>query len=128
MPPPKDADIEIAINVQPEDLTAMYDPMQIELAMKNLLDNAYQAMDGGGVLSIEAYKQNDEVVIQISDTGAGIPEKNIDKIFQPLFSTKIRGFGLGLAVTKQYIEVNKGRIEFESENGKGTTFSIYLPV
>ena len=127
VPPPEGRNIELVVDIQPEDITATFDPMQMELAIKNIFDNAYQAMDSGGTLKIVSFIEGDEIVLKISDTGTGIPEEHIEKIFQPLFSTKIRGFGLGLSVSKKYVEANKGRIFFESVEDEGTTFIIYLP-
>jgi signal transduction histidine kinase len=68
------------------------------------------------------------VAITVKDTGIGIPAKNISKLFEPLFSTKITGIGLGLPVSKKLAEANGGRIEVESEVGKGSTFTLILPV
>ena len=85
-------------------------------------------MVGGGVLSINSFKQDEEIIIEISDTGIGISEENIEKAFQPLFTTKINGFGLGLSITKKYVTANKGTITFTSKEGKETTFIISLPI
>jgi signal transduction histidine kinase len=68
------------------------------------------------------------VAISVKDTGTGIAPENLEKLFEPLFSTKINGIGLGLAVSKKMAEVDSGRIEVESEDGKGSTFTLYLPV
>jgi signal transduction histidine kinase len=103
------------------------DPSQIEQILANLVENAYQAMPEGGQLTIAAVRQRDGVVIAISDTGNGISPQNMDRLFEPLFTTKIKGIGLGLAVSKKLIEANHGRIEAHSQLGKGSTFTIYLP-
>ena len=66
--------------------------------------------------------------ISITDQGDGIPEENLDKIFEPLFTTKARGIGLGLALSNRLVEANDGEIEVESEVGKGSTFTIILPI
>ncbi len=68
------------------------------------------------------------VAIAVKDTGPGVTPENMQKLFQPLFTTKLRGIGLGLAVSKKLVEANGGRIEAASQPGKGTTFTIYLPV
>jgi two-component system NtrC family sensor kinase len=68
------------------------------------------------------------VVIAVKDTGTGITPENMKKLFEPLFTTKPKGIGLGLAVSKKLVEANDGRIEVESEPGKGSTFTLWLPI
>jgi signal transduction histidine kinase len=68
------------------------------------------------------------MAIAIADTGVGIPPENMQKLFEPLFTTKPKGIGLGLAVSQKLVEANGGRIEVESEPGKGSSFTVYLPV
>jgi signal transduction histidine kinase len=133
--PQKDG-IALRVQVQP-DLKVQGDPVQLEQVLLNLLINARQAMLGkGGSLSVKASKNEDgsEVRIQVTDSGPGIPEKLLPKIFQPFFTTKgtakpgeSRGTGLGLAICKEIVEHHKGRINVESEVGRGTTFTICLP-
>jgi signal transduction histidine kinase len=67
------------------------------------------------------------VAVSFADTGVGIPEENLEKLFEPLFTTKAKGVGLGLALVKTLVEVNGGSIEVESEVGKGSTFTVRLP-
>ena len=119
----------------PEDLPPVHvDPLQIRQVIENLITNAYQAMPDGGQLSIEpcpSSKSNlEEAVLSlcIRDTGSGIAPENMEKIFEPLFTTKARGIGLGLAVCKRIMEANEGQIQVQSALGKGTTFIVSLPV
>jgi PAS domain S-box-containing protein len=94
----------------------------------NLIQNAVQAMPKGGALKISALCKDNQACISIQDTGEGIPEEAKNKLFTPLFTTKSKGQGFGLAVVKRLIEAQGGKISFESENGKGTTFTIQLPL
>ncbi|MFI5379530.1 MAG: sensor histidine kinase [Tepidisphaerales bacterium] len=133
--PAKDG-IALRVQVQPE-LTVRCDPVQLEQVLLNLLINARQAMLGkGGALTIKATRveSTGEVKIQVIDTGPGIPERIQPRIFEPFFTTKgtarkgeKRGTGLGLHVCKEIIEQHRGRIELQSEVGKGTTFTVFLP-
>jgi signal transduction histidine kinase len=113
----------------PDGLPAIVaDPTHLEQVLTNLVTNAYQAMPEGGTLTISARLENRMVSMGISDTGAGIAPDNMDKLFEPLFTTKPKGIGLGLAVCKNLVEANGGSIDAESETGKGTTFTVMLPV
>jgi PAS domain S-box-containing protein len=82
----------------------------------------------GGTLTISAQQKKELVVIAVKDTGTGITPENLKKLFEPLFTTKAKGIGLGLAVSQKLAEANGGRIEVESEPGKGSTFTLVLPV
>ncbi|TAN44395.1 MAG: response regulator [Nitrospirae bacterium] len=108
------------------------DEGQISQAINNLVINAMHAMPEGGTIRINVENKFSEenapfVVISVSDTGAGIPEQHLNKIFDPYFTTKEKGSGLGLAVTYSIVKKHEGRITVESETGVGTTFNIYLP-
>jgi PAS domain S-box-containing protein len=113
------------------------DPRQIEQVLTNLVINACQAMPQGGALTLRAEGVSEpmsagpepsSVALQVRDTGTGISPENMKKLFEPLFTTKAKGIGLGLAVSKKLIEANGGRIEVQSEPGQGSTFTIFLPI
>jgi len=104
------------------------DPGLLRQAFLNLVLNAIQAMDSGGVLTIRSRLHRDAVEITIADTGAGIGEENRKKLFSPFFTTKKNGTGLGLAITYRIIENHRGTIHVASEPGKGTTFTVQLPI
>ncbi|KKL91342.1 hypothetical protein LCGC14_1895670, partial [marine sediment metagenome] len=111
------------------DLPSVYvDSRQIGQVLHNLVTNAYQAMPEGGKLTISARAEKERVILSIIDTGCGISRENIKKLFEPLFTTKARGIGLGLTVCKNLVETNGGSIEVESKEGKGSTFTLFLPI
>ena len=96
----------------------------------NILVNACQAIKDNGQITIKTDFQNGQIIIQFMDTGVGIPPENLSKIFDPGFTTKGVGVGtgLGLSISYRIIEEHGGKIEVESEIGKGSTFTIILPV
>ena len=97
-------------------------------ALDNVIRNALDAMTAGGVLKIRATRERDKVVIRVSDTGPGIPEDTLRNLFKPLYTTKPKGLGLGLASTKHMVEVQGGTISVETRDGEGATFAIALPL
>lgn len=119
--------IKVTVNITPG-FTIDADPESIKRVFTNIIINAFQAMPEGGTLTIYAEKDDKMTKIYFKDTGVGIPKENIEKIFQPLFTTKAKGTGLGLAVCKRIVEAHNGTIDVESELGKGSTFIIKLPV
>jgi len=104
------------------------DPVHFEQILLNLLNNAYQAMPDGGDLHIRARLQDNSVILIVQDTGVGMYADVLTHIFEPLFTTKARGIGLGLAVTQNLVEANSGRIQVESQEGRGSTFTLFLPL
>jgi signal transduction histidine kinase len=108
-------------------VTVRVDTVQIGQVLYNLLLNAVQAMDGGGVLTVGARTEGDRVLISVADTGPGIPAGFEQKIFDALFTTKARGIGLGLSVSRSHAEANHGRLEVASRPGAGATFTLTLP-
>jgi signal transduction histidine kinase len=130
----KQKKIEVSIQEESELPEIQMSQPNLYLAFMNLLKNACEAMPEGGKLDIKIGKggQNargtsESIVVQISDTGVGMTKEQQKNIFQPFFSTKQRGFGVGLVNVKQIIEGHKGKIKFESKLGKGTTFVVTIP-
>jgi signal transduction histidine kinase len=118
-------------------IITVINPDRIKEALLNIITNANQATDHGTV-TIKTRLEDEEAVIEISDTGCGIKEEDLKNIFNPFFTTKSQGTGLGLAVTRKIIQEHNGRIKVESVCGEsednklkrqgGTTFKIYLPL
>ncbi len=105
------------------------DAEQINRVFTNIITNAVQAMNGReGKLEIDTGEDGDHVWVRFKDNGCGIPPENLEKIYEPLFTTKPKGIGLGLAITRRLVEQNGGKIEVESEVGKGTVFTVKLPL
>jgi two-component system sensor histidine kinase HydH len=109
-----------AINVDPDRMTQVF---------LNLFLNAFAAMDRGGILSVGIARQDERTLrVSVSDTGTGIRKEDLGRVFDPYFTTKPAGTGLGLAIVHRIVEAHGGEIRLESEPGKGTTFTIFLPV
>jgi signal transduction histidine kinase len=106
------------------------DKEEMKKALLNILRNGVEATPSGGRMRIEAKdeKGENEISVKIRDTGPGIPKENISRIFQPYFTTKKKGAGLGLAIAYRIVSDHRGKIEVETQEGKGTTFVIKLPV
>lgn len=119
--------VKIIANLSP--LPAIYGSKdQLEQVFMNLTLNAKAAMESGGTLRISARRDQDEIVLEFADTGSGISAEHLNKIFDPFFSTKPNGTGLGLFVSYGIIQNHHGTIEVHSRVGKGTTFTIRLPI
>lgn len=104
------------------------DVAKMKRAIMNIAQNGVEAMDGEGTLWIKTEVGGGFVRIEITDTGKGIRDEDLKRVFEPFFTTKERGTGLGLAIARNIVEAHNGRIECRTEVGKGTTFSIYLPL
>jgi len=112
-------------------LPAVYvDPDQMERVFVNIIDNAVRAMTSGGSLEIISALDIDYIIVRFTDTGHGVADDHMDKIFEPLFTTreKTGGTGIGLAICKSIVEAHNGSIDVESKDGDGSTFTIKLPV
>ncbi len=103
------------------------DPVQLSRAFQNIILNGIQAMPKGGVLHVSTESSSGPAAVAIRDSGIGISPDHMKKIFEPLFTTKVKGVGLGLSLVKEYVEANQGRIEVQSKVGAGTTFRISFP-
>jgi hypothetical protein len=116
-------DIEIEAGLR----VLLCDPTHVGEAVRNVLDNAVDAVGDEGHIDLRAYRENSEwAVIAVQDTGKGIPEAVKEKIFDSFVSTKERGMGLGLAYVKRVVDACGGRIEIKSAEGRGTTFKLYF--
>jgi PAS domain S-box-containing protein len=126
-PAPAGIAVQVAL---PPDLPPVYvDPRQLGQVLNNLIANAYQAMPRGGQLALTAAPAATGFVsLAVADTGDGIAPENLPKLFEPLFTTKTKGIGLGLTITKMLVEANGGAIEVMSQAGKGSTFTLCLPM
>ena len=109
------------------DPKAFVDVEQIKRAVINLMRNAIQAMPGGGILTVRATTEDEEVIIDVTDTGLGMPEEVHHRLFEPFFTTREQGSGLGLAIVQQAVEKNRGRVQVATEEDHGTTFTLRLP-
>jgi signal transduction histidine kinase/HAMP domain-containing protein len=125
---PAPPSVEVTLKITPGLPPVYADPQHILQVLGNLTVNACQSMTTGGKLTVSASAQDDMIVIAVQDSGEGIPPKNMSKLFEPLFTTKTKGIGLGLGVSRKLAEANGGRIEVQSEPGKGSTFTLVLPV
>ncbi len=104
------------------------DAEKMKRVFTNLIRNAVDAMPEGGTLTITSSKLNGKLQISFTDTGEGIPEEVMEKLWNPLFTTKASGIGLGLAIAKRIVEAHGGTISAQSTVGKGTTFTVTLPI
>jgi PAS domain S-box-containing protein len=111
----------------PDDLTAPADAARVEQALRNLIQNAVQAMPDGGALTIRAQDTGEWVTLAVQDTGAGVPESMRERIFTPFFTTRTRGTGLGLSIVKKIMEGHHGRATLECPPEGGSIFTLWLP-
>jgi len=115
----------IIINLPENDLSINCDARKMEGVMSNILNNAVHALDGQGEIDVTISTDSKFVTIQVMDSGPGIPKENLEKIFEPMFTTKKTGTGLGLVICKSIVEQHGGSI---SVSNKPTTFTIKLPI
>ena len=115
----------IVINLPDGDVSLKCDPRKMEGVMSNLLNNAVHAVDGQGEVDVEMSSDSKNLTVKVKDSGPGIPEKDLEKIFEPMFTTKTTGTGLGLVICKSIVEQHGGTL---SVSNKPTTFTITLPL
>jgi signal transduction histidine kinase len=112
----------------PHDRLLMHgDADMLKQAILNLVTNALEAMRDGGTLTLALARRDDSVILELSDTGPGIPPEVRDKVFQLYFTTKERGSGIGLAMAYRAVQLHNGTVDFVSEKGAGTTFTLQFP-
>lgn len=102
--------------------------VQIEQALLNLLLNAIEATPAGGAIYVRTFNESGSVRIELRDSGPGIPGEDLDRIFEPFYSTKARGSGLGLGITRQIVRDHAGAIDVSSEPGQGAAFTLTFPI
>ncbi len=120
--------VALAVEIDEGLPRVLLDRRFMKQAILNLVKNALAAMPGGGKLGLSAHKGEDEVEISVEDSGVGIPEEDLAKIFEPYFTTKENGTGLGLTITFKIVKEHRGEISVSSRQGQGSVFTISLPV
>ena len=119
--------IKFVLDSDPNGVVIYADPEQMERVFINIFTNAFDAMNGKGRLTVKAEQEGEMVRIKISDTGSGMSNEGKERVFEPFYTTKDKGTGLGLAIVFNIMRKHNGKISVESEEGKGTTFTIVLP-
>jgi len=120
--------IDLIINMPDDFPKILADPVLMKRILINLIENAIEAIPEGGGVKINAIVKGEKAIIEVEDTGIGIPKERINDIFRPFFTTKPKGLGLGLAVCKKLIDAQGGKIFVESVDGKGAKFKIEIPI
>lgn len=122
--------INLEVERQDEELPSRLSPALFEWVMENLIKNAVDAMDGSGAITVSCFRDGENAVIRVSDTGKGMSRSTFKRVFKPGFTTKKRGWGLGLTLARRIVEqYHKGKIYVESsEPGQGTVFRIDIPL
>jgi signal transduction histidine kinase len=131
--PVRERRIDLRVELPPDLPEVRVDPMQLEQAILEIVSNAVDAMPNGGTLRLRAHALNGgpepgTVVVEVADSGPGIPEQVLPSVCEPFFTTRAEGTGLGLAIAKRYVEQNGGRLEIESRPGAGTVVRLRLPM
>src|SRR5204863_2697514 len=124
----EEAGIALEAKFSPEPVIIEGDVFALGRVYRNLITNAIQATESGGRVTIATVRDRDKVEVRVTDTGSGIPPERLAAIFDDFVTTKKRGLGLGLAITKRIVEQLGGDITVASEVGKGTTFTMRFPV
>jgi len=123
------AKVKVAKDFADQEILVNADSEQLRMAFKNIINNALDAMDNKGTLTVTVHTTADgQAEVSFSDTGLGIAPENLDRIFQPLFSTRAKGIGFGLSIAKMIVDRHNGSIEAKSEPGKGANITIRLPL
>jgi two-component system, sporulation sensor kinase E len=123
----RDRDIIVEMDLDPTLPRVEVDRDQLKQAFYNVIKNAFQAMKTGGILHIRSWQNELYISVSFNDTGGGISQERMGKLFQPYFTTKSSGSGLGLLIVRRIVREHGGEIEIESNEGKGTRVTIHLP-
>ena len=121
-------DIQVHLDLPGEEITFPGDEWLLSLVLKNLFRNAREAMTSGGKLSIAAYPQGQQIIIEVADTGSGIPPEDLPQVFDPFFTSNPQGSGLGLTTVHRIVSEHNGEISVKSTVGQSTEFRIRLPL
>ena len=120
--------VKMIVSIAKEALRINMQKDLLRVAVFHIMKNALEATSTGGTVTVKTFREDDRVVLMVSDTGYGIPEDDVEYVFKPFFSTKEKGFGMGLPLVKQIVEEHLGELVVESRPGKGSTFRMYFPV
>ena len=120
--------VEIVVNTSEDPLDINMQKQLVRVALFHIMRNAVEATSEGGRIKVETFEDGDNAVLTISDTGDGIPHEEIEKVFDPFYSTKKHSFGMGLPLVKQIISEHLGELKVKSEPGKGSTFVMIFPI
>jgi signal transduction histidine kinase len=123
----RDRDIIVELDLDPTLPRLLVDRDQMKQAFYNVIKNAFQAMRAAGILHIRSWQSELYVSVSFNDTGGGISQDQMSKLFQPYFTTKSSGSGLGLLIVRRIVREHGGEIEIESNEGKGMRVTIHLP-
>jgi signal transduction histidine kinase len=121
-------DVNLVVNADPDVPEILADEGQMKQVFMNLIKNAGEAMPDGGTLTFHTRREGQMLRVEVSDTGCGISPENQERVFQEFFTTKDRGYGLGLHIVHTIIKRHGGTIRVESEPGQGATFILHLPI
>jgi signal transduction histidine kinase len=121
-------DLNVKIKLARQLTATLIDVTQMQQVLVNLIKNAMQSMTKGGALTLQTGESDDGIWVSVADTGGGIPQEQINRIFEPFYTTKKEGTGLGLMIVQRIVRAHGGKIELESRVGRSTTFRIWLPL
>jgi two-component system sensor histidine kinase AtoS len=121
-------DIKLTVKIDKDLPSTFMDASQIKKALSNIIENAMESMPHGGEMTLKATLDHDHIVTSITDTGCGIARENLDAVYDPFFTSKTRGAGLGLTMVHQILMNHNGELTIESKEGAGTTVMLRLPV
>ncbi|MEE9523743.1 MAG: HAMP domain-containing sensor histidine kinase, partial [Thermodesulfovibrionales bacterium] len=120
--------IKMTADISEEPLNINMQKHLLRIALFHIMRNSIEATPEGGSITVKTFTDGDIAVIKVSDTGNGISQEDIERIFDPFFSTKKSGFGMGLPLVKQILHEHLGELSVESKPGKGTVFNITFPI